>query len=452
MNLRRPLDSRDLTVLFARLANLGAGPVVAVAVGVFFTAKVQGYYFSFASLLGAQTLFESGIGFVLIQLAAHEAAFLKIGMDGTLVGNEVSKSRLADIFHFGVRWYSTLAGVMIFGIGIGGWITFEGHHDAVDWRLPWVLLTLAGGFDFLIQPLLAVLEGCGKIVQVYRYRGLSVLVRSSILTACAWYGFNLYSSATAMVSGSLVGVLYLSRDSKLFWTLWRAPRASRLNWRRDVLPFQWRIAVSWIAGFFTTTLFTPIVLAQSGAVAAGQMGMTIAMFNGISMISFSIMQSRVPEMGGLAAARSWKSLDRLFSRRAVVSAALFLLGAGALVVMVWLAKSFGLDVANRVLDMPSMEVLGLGYFAAYVLALEATYLRCQKQEPFFILSLVTGSLVLMTSFILGHRFGPFGICVGYSTVYMMIALPLGTVILRRNRRRNRRADLEAGGVLEEVRS
>ncbi len=431
------LDLRDLTAFLSRFVSLGAGPVVAMAVGTFFSPQVQGYYFSFASLLGAQTLFESGVGLVVIQMAAHEVVFLKVGLDGSIEGDEQAKRRLASIFHFGLRWFSVLAGIMVFGVGVAGWLTLQGHSNTITWQIPWLLLVLASGLDFLLQPFLNLLEGCGKIIQVYRYRTFSVMTKSAVLIASAYGGLNLYSSALSLFAATLVGILYLSGNTRLFLTLLGTPRDSQIRWRQDILPFQWRIAISWMAGFFTTALFTPIVLAQEGAVAAGQMGMTVALLNGVTMVAFSLMQARIPEMGGLVAAGAWDALERLFSRQALFSIGLFVLGMATLNGAAWVSHALGMQIAHRILDPVPLLVLEGGFLASFLVGLEATYLRCQKREPFFGLSVVTGSLILLSSLLLGHRFGPTGIAGGYLAVYLLVALPAGTVITLRDRRRTR---------------
>ncbi len=45
-----------------------------------------------------------------------------------------------------------------------------------------------------------------------------------------------------------------------------------ISWRREVWPFQWKIAVSWLCDYFIFQLFTPVLFAFRGPVEAGQDG------------------------------------------------------------------------------------------------------------------------------------------------------------------------------------
>ena len=55
----------------------------------------------------------------------------------------------------------------------------------------------------------------------------------------------------------------------IHWLRRHAPQtAAQVAWRREILPFQWRISVSWMSGYFIFQLFTPMLFTNQGAVAA----------------------------------------------------------------------------------------------------------------------------------------------------------------------------------------
>lgn len=69
----------------------------------------QGYYYTFASLLAIQVLFELGLGQVIIQIVGHEAAHLKFNKDGSVDGPVIHIGRMASILSLLRRWYFVAA-------------------------------------------------------------------------------------------------------------------------------------------------------------------------------------------------------------------------------------------------------------------------------------------------------------------------------------------------------
>ena len=68
---------------------------------------------------------------------------------------------------------------------------------------------------------------------------------------------------------------------------------------------QWRIAISWLAGYFVFQLFTPVLFHYHGAVVAGQMGMTLNVSNALLTTSLTLIAAKTPEFGKLIAGRNW---------------------------------------------------------------------------------------------------------------------------------------------------
>src|SRR6185369_3301792 len=85
-----------------------------------------------------------------------------------------------------------------------------------------------------------------------------------------------------------------------------------IGWRREIWPFQWRIALSWLCGYFIFQIFTPVLFAFQGPVTAGQMGMSLTISSGIGSIAVAWMSTKAPVYGGLIARGEIGELDRIF--------------------------------------------------------------------------------------------------------------------------------------------
>ena len=74
---------------------------------------------------------------------------------------------------------------------------------------------------------------------------------------------------------ALVGAGFVVSRRRLLGPLLQYPtQDERVDWRTEIWPFQWRLAVSWLCGYFTFQLFNPILFAVRGPIEAGQMGDT----------------------------------------------------------------------------------------------------------------------------------------------------------------------------------
>ncbi len=74
-------------------------------VATFLAQAEQGYYYTFASILGLAIFFELGLDYVVVQFTSHEMAGLKWSPQERLEGDPVAKARLACILRLSLTWY-----------------------------------------------------------------------------------------------------------------------------------------------------------------------------------------------------------------------------------------------------------------------------------------------------------------------------------------------------------
>lgn len=103
--------------------------IIAVPIGVylvsrFFTPELQGYYFTFGSLVALQSLFELGLFIVVLNVAAHEWASLSLDDSGRIVGNAESKSRLVSLGRMIFKYYALAAGLFCVSVSVVGFVFF----------------------------------------------------------------------------------------------------------------------------------------------------------------------------------------------------------------------------------------------------------------------------------------------------------------------------------------
>ena len=170
----------DRPVFFAGLGqawSLFSGPITILLVTRFFTAKTQGYYYTFGSVVAFGVFLELGFSQCIVQFASHEFARLRFRSGGAIEGDPLVRSRLISLGRLSLKWYGVIAILAFIGLGLGGhWFFWAKHDPTVAWVWPWWSLCLVTGLSLLLLPVAALLEGCNQMAFVYGLRTLSRVV------------------------------------------------------------------------------------------------------------------------------------------------------------------------------------------------------------------------------------------------------------------------------------
>ena len=432
------LDRAIAFTVLARGWSTLAGVATVLLIARFLTPAEQGYYYTFSSLVALQVVFELGFSFVILQLAAHERAHLHIQDDGSIAGDRVAHSRLASVLQKAVRWYTAGALLMAAALLPAVFHFFVAHRQPgapISWQLPWIAAVLATTFTFQMDPLFSFLEGCGRIPQVARMRFTQAFAGSLMAWTALCLHHGLFAPAMIISGQAIAGGCFLFTQRRLLLPLLRHTTSVHIvSWRREIWPFQWRIAISWLCGYFIFQLFNPVLFAYRGATEAGRMGMSLTVASALSSVAISWMSTKASPFGTLVARHEYGTLDRLFFRTLWQSA--LLLAAGAVVLLLGLAvvaQRFPY-LAVRVLPLPVFGLLLATVFCNHIYISEALYLRAHKREPFLPFSIAIGILTACGTLFMGKFWGAQGVILGYFCTSGIFGLAFGTYIFITKRR------------------
>jgi O-antigen/teichoic acid export membrane protein len=434
---RAEMDRAVLYAILTRIWGFTAGPISALLIATKFTPTTQGFYYTFGSILALQSFAELGLGFAIIQFASHEWANLRIGENKRIEGDPDSLSRLASLLRIAIKWYSIAVFIVIIGLSIGGLVFFsQSPTQNVSWKLPWISLCVLTGINLFSTAIWSLLEGCNQVKNVYFYRFFQGLCGSLAVWSAILLGANLWTASIMTVAGLIYAGFFLRRNYWEFFKslLFTKSEGPRLSWMTDILPFQWRIALGWISGYFAFSLFTPVLFHYHGPIIAGQMGMTWALAGALSSLGGAWLSPRVPQFGMMVAQKEYGEMDRLFWKLTLIVTGITMLGAAA----IWLLV-FGLNYYNHFLARRLLSPLPTGLFLiAFIIHTASmpmsTYLRAHKKEPLVFISVLLGCLVGLSTWLLGKHYSALGMAIGYLTIYALI-FPIFVLIWRRCRNR-----------------
>ncbi len=426
--------------LLSRTWGICAGPVTAILIATIFTPELQGYYYTFATILALQIFVELGLGTVIIQFASHEWSKLNMEASGHIAGDRDSLSRLVCIANIASKWYSIGGIIVAAGLGVGGYMFFSSSPDSgVNWVLPWFFLCLITGIAICLVPVWSLLEGCNQVANLYTFRFFQGVLTTTSIWIAILAGADLW---TASVSGivALACALFFMRQR--YWIFIRTlllstPDGPRIEWRKNMLPMQWRLAVSWISGYFCFSLFVPVLFKYHGPVVAGQMGMTWSIVGMMGAIATSWLSPRVPVFGMLIAQKKFDELDRQLWKVAKIVAGITAFMSLTIWSLVVILNTLDYRMAER-FAARILSPLPTGLFLLAQLIMTASmpfsaYLRAHKKEPLMILSVISAVLIGCSTFFLGKYYSVRGMAFGY-LISNMALMPIVFAIWHRCRR------------------
>jgi hypothetical protein len=278
-----------------------------------------------------------------------------------------------------------------------------------------VALVALNSIAVITIPASAIIEGCGKVAEVTRNRMHEAMGLAAFLWVALICGAGLYAPAISCFGGLLVVLVWLSATKhRLLRQLWTGKQDHQINWQSEVLPLQWRTAVSWISGYFSYMMFTPFVFAYKGPDAAGQMGMTLKMVEMITFVAGAWLQTKSAPFGRLVAERAWHTLDRMYSTAVVRSFVVYGLGSLGFILLIEVLRMADVAIAGRFLSATEIGVLLAMWGMNLVLFTRAIYLRAYKQEPYYWIHLGAGlvTLALMSLLLPRHGILPVLVIIG----------------------------------------
>jgi hypothetical protein len=419
----------------ARVWSVLAGPISVVLIAMRLSMEEQGFYYTFASIVSFQVMFELGLGLVVLQFASHEKAFLEWQSDGTLGGSDVEKGRLAALFRKSLQWYAAATALTIASLLIGGMVFFAFKPTTVHgWESPWIALAILAGGTLLLTPFLSMLEGCGLLADVARMRTWQAIASNLTAWTILITGGRLWASP-AITGAALVvgGGWVLLTHRRFFSDLLRTP-GSGISWREEVWPFQWRIAVSWISSYFMFHLFIPVLFNSSGPAAAGRMGMSLTLASAVYFVASSLLTTKLPRFGELIARRDFAELDARFFPTMWRAFGVMALGAAALFGGTLALRAIGHRWSERLLDPLPFALLLAAMMANTIFTAEAVYLRAHKQEPLLGVFIASAIAIGASTLILGRAYGATGMMLGYFAATLFVSVGGGTWVFLRKRR------------------
>jgi O-antigen/teichoic acid export membrane protein len=431
-------DFHTLATLISRGWSILANGLTMLLIPIFMSSIDQGYYYTFISLIGLQILFELGLGQVIMQLVGHDIAHLKYHDNSHLSGDERKINHLGSLMRLLKYWYIIAAVLFALIAGLGGIFFLANNNHALNynWIYPWVIIVLATAINLSFLPELSFLEGCGQIGQVAKMRLQQSVLASIFLWIMLILDFGLWAVCVVPFVNCIYTFLWLKKYSGVFdWLLIHTKNKNfhSLNWYKDIFPFQWRIALSSLSGYFIFYAFIPIIFAKSGAVEAGKFGIAIAIFNALGTVGSSWTHAKTPLMAMLISRGERKELNLTFNTVIKKSLIFTIISIAIILSGVMVLNSLQYSLASRIAEFEIMLCLSLVAISNCIIFGVAAYMRAHKEEPMLPVSLFGAVATLLIAHFTAHQ-NLFLLSILYAFLTSCILLPWSLFLFSKYRR------------------
>lgn len=422
------MDAQVFPTLLLRGWQVVAGGAMVLFIPLWLSKVEQGYYYTFSSLLALQIFFELGMNQVIIQLVSHDFAHVTISNGIELKGDVFRLGRLALLVRLLRRWYGIAASLFFVIVSSSGvwFFSQKGDLSIQTWGGAWVILTLATAVNLYLSAALTVLEGSGEVASVARMRLVQSLCGNSLMWAALALGAGLWAMPLMPLTAAVYSGYWLHVNGSTIKSLRRhsidGANNATINWRADIFPFQWRIAVSWISGYFIFQLFTPLAFARLGAVEAGRLGISIAVFSALLTVGMSWVNAKLPAFAALVSKNERANLNALFNSVVKRSMAFTLFATLTIIAIVEVLNSLGVTGIQRFESVPVVVCLAIVTLGNCFISAAAAYMRAHKEEPMMLVSVVTG-LVTLVAATIGSTYNVFTMMALYALINLCVALP-----------------------------
>ena len=378
----------DETVFFVLASRVFSG--LAGLVSIYFILKhlsltAQAHYFTFINLAGFSVFFEFGLSTLIVQYVSHHIASFDISMMTQIHKYSRSSKKLFEFIRNVLLFSFILALLMFLFLNIIGLVIFKSDTNLL---LPWVLFVFLIALNFILNTMLNIIEGFGRLLEVAKIRFTLALISIPVLWASLSFGLGVYSLSAQIFSLIIILLFWsLRKYRSLFFATFKFEYKQSLeSFIKKISQLQYRLSVSFFSNYISTQAFVPIIFSLGYLELAGKFGLTLQILNALSGLAITWVNSKLALFGTSVAKGRLVEMKSEFDRLARLSLGILFL----LLVIFWciffylsIIKS---EFLNRLLPANYLAIVSIAIFANHVYSCLNVYLLSFKKDTLFVLN------------------------------------------------------------------
>ncbi|MCG9707162.1 hypothetical protein, partial [Photobacterium damselae] len=384
--------------IFYMLMTRGFGAissfVTILMLGVFLTKSEIGYYYTFASIIGLQVFFELGFSVVLRQYMSHLNANV-IFYNNLPFTTELNRGDIISLYVFSKKWYFKLAIVLAFFLLLSGWLFFNNELSDVNWKFPWLCLTILTAISLTYTPILSTIESLGFVLEVSKLRYIQILISSVISWIVIYFGGGLYCTLVMPIVTIVVNFFWINKHFKKLLLFFNTKHTTNRKWFSEMFEMQGKVAISWVFGYLIFQIINPISFKLYGSEISGQIGLTLSIFSLMLNMSLSWINTKMPYWGRLIAKKEAGIFYKLFLETLKQSSVFLIFIEMFFILFVFfIVKKIDLSFYEKLLPIDLMLLLAITMISRHVVGSIGYYIRVHKKEKLVFNAIITSVVMI----------------------------------------------------------
>lgn len=407
-----------------------AGVLSIATIAWYMDSVFQGYYYTFVSLIALQAYFELGLYTVIFVNASHAWANLNDDQRKEDAKNKKAYGKILWLGRFVFFWYgfaSILFAIVAYFAGVH-FFSIKNNSN-IEWQGPWLYYVLFSAITMWLTPFLSILEGCDQFAS----SSLCRLVQSTTSSLLAWIamanGAQLWSLSVLSAISALVLIIYLTIFKREFFRgIFNLKFQTQLQWRKEIFPMQWRLAVQGMFSYLSFPLYPILLFRYVGEQVAGQFGMTIQIVNAMQSIALVFIFTKAPQMAAEAAKCDYKNLNSrwdIATKQALLASIMLNIICLAILLV---ASNIDMSMRERILPLDEYIMLAASAQISLLVQAFAVYIRAHKIEKFTLVGVVSGCAYGILALYAVLNYSSIGVAISHLLVTICITFPFSLLI------------------------
>lgn len=406
-----------------------SGPITTVIIIFYLTPEFQGYFYTFIQVAAISHLSDMGLNTIFLFIISKKYSLFH---KSNASFSDQASSETTDLKSVLSLMYKYLLIVpfIIFPIVYFFGLYFFNAKDSfvIDWQFAWLVLSFVISIDVSSLFLIAHLEAFNKVKLSNQIKLIKSVVTSVSLWTLLMNNYGLLSIGYAVALGLIFFVLiyiYVFRKIILFTLVNRA--SSTINWREDIWPFQWKMAVTWIFGsylLYNSNII--IVFYYLGPLKAGMFGLTFAVSELILTASHIWIEVITPKITYLVTEKKYDQARKLLTLRLIQTVVVTLILGIIFYLGLYIIKINYDFVYERFMPLYSIPLILIAGIIRHIIHAQTIFIRSHQKEDMMLSYVCAGVSSIIFTIALVPFLGLLGVCIAILMTRALVHLPTST--------------------------
>jgi O-antigen/teichoic acid export membrane protein len=408
-----------LWIFANRVFQIIKGPFSALIQLACLSPHDQGTWFTFSSLGALTVCAELGFTQIISQFVSHEFAHLS-SKDGKIYGEPHLLNKFLLLIKYAIKFYLIIIPLAIILLSITGVKFFSREYISVIFA--WCIYSFSGGIALLVSLFQSIYLGLDKVSDIQK----NILINSGLSTAIMWIllfsGMGVFSLAISGVLGNIIIAILLYKLCPAFWLQVIFTKTKKdYKWSSEVLPLQWKYAISFISGYFMFQLYVPAVYKVDGNILSGQLGISLVLIGLLRGISDAFVNSQYPRLNILVAQKKELEMYKMYIRLFLCALVINILGG--IVVILFIKIISNTPIGQRFLNIELITLLIMFNVPINIIGVLGNYTLIHKDASLYPLSVFAGIAGIISMMLVYPRYNLYTAFIFLVLSYWALILP-----------------------------